>query len=59
MTSLYFAAASFILVMVALGLLRILRRMSFKSAGGRLSPIESAVTLRPKQGPRLLIERVA
>jgi len=42
-----------------LGLLRILRRMSFKSAGARLSPIESAVTLRPKQGPRLLIERVA
>jgi cytochrome P450 len=42
-----------------LGLLRILRRMSFKSLGRQLSPIESAVTLRPKQGPRLLIEPVA
>ncbi len=42
-----------------LGLLRIVRRISFRSAGQRLSPIASAVTLRPAQGPHFTIERVA
>ena len=42
-----------------LGLLRIVRRISFRSVGQRLAPIASAVTLRPSQGPRFMIERVS
>jgi cytochrome P450 len=42
-----------------IGLLRIVRQISFRTANDRLVPIASAVTLRPEQGPHLRIGRPA
>lgn len=42
-----------------LGLIRIVRRMNFRAARDRLVPIASAVTLRPADGPHLLLAPVA
>lgn len=42
-----------------LALVRIVQRLDFKSARDRLAPIASAVTLRPMEGPHLLLKAIA